>query len=265
MSVHSPVLAIFERAAREQLSHRMSTAVRVFNSAVVGAGFGLFARALGDAERSGLDLQGAPDYVSFVMIGWLVQNFVWSMQGAITAQIGSRSFMGLLTSPCSLVQIIAGLTLFPVCWLLVESAAIFLVARLGFGLKLQLDFSIVLVVLAAILVVLSFDLISSSILLVVKGQTEPISWLLQTSGLVFAGTLFPVEMFPGWLQTLVRAHPQYHVNALARFSMGGGSFTELLPHLLGFALAGGGLLLLGVAAFRTGLRVARQQGTVGHA
>ncbi|MGD0094746.1 MAG: ABC transporter permease, partial [Planctomycetota bacterium] len=206
-----------------------------------------------------------PDYTSFLVIGFLVSLLVFSARGNATGLVRSKAFPNLFTAPCSLPTIIVGANMWKYFWIFLQVLLFMVVAYFLFGVAFHVNAGFFAVVLAGIVLMTAFDLISAGFRVITKAETDPINWTIGISGMVLSGQLFPIQALPKWAQPLCYVHPQYYINTLARRTMGGGvGIAEVWRDLGGFALTSLLLLVVGYWVFRIGFRRARVEGSLGY-
>lgn len=257
----------FHRRMTEFFSNRANAvfelaemAMRVFTYGLLG----LFVSRAGGV-RVQEQLQGCPDYASFLMVGLLIHMLVWSARGNVSWLVRSREFPNLYMAPCHLVTLILGANAWKYVWICFQVMFFITISALLFGVRYHLNAGFALVVIGGMVLMTAFDMLGAAFRIITKSDEDPFNWTLSTSATVLSGQLFPVDVLPGWAQVLARFHPLYYVNTIARRTMcGGASLAEVRQELglfLGLSLA---TLLLGALLFRVGFYRARVEGTLGH-
>jgi ABC ATP binding cassette transporter len=123
--------------------------------------------------------------------------------------------------------------------------------------------SLVFTVVVGFLLMSSIGLCSAGYILNSKSG-EPFTWLITTATGLFSGVLFPVELYPVWIQKISLLIPTTSImSALRMTSLTAISFEDtislLVPALLWTLL----LFPLGVLMFTWGLDRSRKKGTIG--
>jgi len=122
-------------------------------------------------------------------------------------------------------------------------------------------------VAAAVLGLIAFvslGTISAAITLVIK-RGDPVAYLMNGASLLIGGVLYPVEVLPGWLQSVAWLVPVRAVLDCIRGGLQGGlGFGELSTPLFGLAIYAVVALPLAVWAIRWADRTVRRDGTIGH-
>jgi lipooligosaccharide transport system permease protein len=68
---------------------------------------------------------------------------------------------------------------------------------------------------------------------------------------LFSGSFYPLTIYPGWLQALIKALPLWHGISLIRSVMLGMISSALIPHILYFAV------MIGIGLFFTTRRLTK--------
>jgi ABC-2 type transport system permease protein len=93
---------------------------------------------------------------------------------------------------------------------------------------------------------------------------DPINMLLMGTSELFGGVLFPIEVFPDWLQSISHILPiTYSVNGMRHALLQGYSLAELAPDILTLVLFSLALLPLSLFIFdRAVMKVKAEGGLV---
>jgi ABC-2 type transport system permease protein len=122
-----------------------------------------------------------------------------------------------------------------------------------------------LVVLSLTVLTLSGIGILSACFIMVFKRGSPINFLFGSLSSLLGGVYYPVEVLPGWLQTLARLFPlTYSLEAMRRALLAGAGLAKLglqIAVLSGFAVA---LLPLSLIAFRQAVQQAKRDGSLTH-
>jgi ABC-2 type transport system permease protein len=82
----------------------------------------------------------------------------------------------------------------------------------------------------------SIGILSASFIMVFK-RGDPINMLLMGTSELFGGVLFPIEVFPAWLQSISHLLPMtYAVNGMRHALLQGYSLSNLSPDILTLGL-----------------------------
>ncbi|WP_319562174.1 ABC transporter permease [Marispirochaeta sp.] len=218
-------------------------------------------------DSMGLEQYGG-DYFAFVLIGY---GFFQYFQLALTSFSAAiqreqltgclESMLGTQTAPETSILLSS---LYSLLSSLLHLLLIFIVGSLVFkvnlmGMNLPL---VVITFLLAVLVFVSFGILSAAFVLVLK-KGDPVTWLITTLNFILGGAFFPLEQMPSWMLGIARFVPAtYALDALRQGLINGAGFTEVWTSLA--ALSGMGLLLFPASlfVFNRAVRKARREGTL---
>jgi ABC-2 type transport system permease protein len=176
-------------------------------------------------------------YFDYVVIGLALTSYAGLGVVAFTAQISREQAAGtlevLLSGPTRLGTLLAGGLLVPLGLTTIEVALLvgMGVGVVGVGLSMTGVALAVPVVLLTVVNFCAMGIASAALVLLVK-RGDPVSGPAAQVVLLLSGAIFPVELFPGWLQALCRANPAYYgVRGLHEALLTDGGFTGLLDEL----------------------------------
>jgi ABC-2 type transport system permease protein len=152
------------------------------------------------------------DYFSFVMVGIATANVLQA--GLQNFSENMRKFMAegsleaMFASPTPHYKLILYSSVWPFLYAIFKTALQFLVAWLAFGFALKNInvFSTLLSTVLSLALFLALVVISSSALIILK-RGDPVNWLVIQLAHIFGGILFPVQLLPGWAQTIAWLFP----------------------------------------------------------
>ncbi|WP_026423110.1 ABC transporter permease [Actinokineospora inagensis] len=206
----------------------------------LGVGFG-------SQVRPSAATDGLP-YVQYLAPALLVASAVQTAAGESTYPILSsfkwqRTYLGITATPITAHQVVAGQLTWIALRLIFSSVAFVLIAA---ALGAVTSAGVVLSLLAALLTAMAFatPVVAYSATVESEGQQFNVIFRFIVMPMtVFAGTFFPADQLPGWVQPLVWLTPLWHGTELSRAAAFGTG--ELLP-VLGHVLFLGALLVVGV-------------------
>jgi ABC-2 type transport system permease protein len=230
------------------------------------------ARALSGPDGSGLALftqrTGITDYLGYIAVGttiWMWQNVVlWGVGFALRNEQMRGTLESNWMSPSSRFSFLLGPSLIQMATMMVFLIISALEFTLLFGVRLNGNFLLLLLVIAASIPSIYGLGISFASLVITAREAQNFVFLVRGLVMIFCGITFPVSVLPGWMQGVARWLPQtYTINAIRSAALANASFQDLLPDLL--ALVGFGVLwmALGYAIFYWMDRRARQTGAIG--
>ena len=172
------------------------------------------------------------DFISFAILGFAfmiflnqsLSHYYWELmdswsQGRLEA---------LLLSPMNVPTLVIGGALWRYVLTTITCAIYFATGVLLFGVNLKPASSYgigLLILVLGVIATTGIGLIAASmfILLNIKGQLPPISWLVKTLSGLLCGLYFPVSVLPGWLQRFAFFLPQTYALDGARRALLPGS------------------------------------------
>ena len=154
-------------------------------------------------------------YFEYVVLGLALTSYATLGVASFTAHITQEQSAGtlevLLGGPTRLVTLLAGGFLVPLGLTTIEVALLVGVGVgwLGTGLSAAEVLLAVPVILLTVANFCAMGIASAAIVLLVK-RGDPISGPLYQLTLLLSGAIFPVELFPAWLEAISRATPAYY-------------------------------------------------------
>jgi ABC-2 type transport system permease protein len=178
------------------------------------------------------------DYFAFALIGLSVNSFLRAGLVSITNDIRQIMNQGTLEAMCATSTHYTWLMFCGSVWqFLFEAVRVMCYFVLGyviFGLRLEHANwpGAILVMLLTAPIFLMLGINSCSILVVVK-RGDPINWVFSSVGALLAGTMFPVSVLPGWLQTASYYFPLTHsLDAARKCLLTGATLSQVKSSLL---------------------------------
>ncbi len=229
----------------------------------MGQAFSVNGQARGFAAYS-----GTTDYMSFILLGTALSNFISAVFWGIGYLLKNDMDMGVLEStwmaPISRPLMMVARTLTNLTITALTSVVMLLVAALIFGFRPTGNaLATVLTVLPMLIGLYGFGFAFASLILIMREANTMVdvsSFLIQT----FSGANFPVKALPGWLLPVALVLPlTYGFDAARGFLLKTQTIlpinTEVLI-LIAFMFI---FVALGMAVFRVLERSVRQRGTLG--
>ncbi len=257
--------AIARRDALLQVSYQFNLLFFV-STAFFSAFIAFFVSDLVDSD---LLAQYGGSYFDFVIVGLALTSYAGLGVAAFTDQIRQEQSAGtlevLLGGPTGIGTLLAGGFIVPLALTTVEVAALIAVGVgvLGAGLSFQ---GVVLAAPIVILTVVNFcamGIASAAVVLLVK-RGDPISGPLYQATLLLSGAIFPIELFPAWLETVARLTPAYYgvrgMREALLTDVGFAGIVDELAVLTGFAVV---VLPVAVMMFSRSIVAAKRYGVLG--
>jgi len=249
-------------------SYRFSLLLQFLGIFFTACSFYFVAKLVGSGQNPYLQPFGG-DYMSFLIIGILFQNFIFfaltSFSGAIREeqQMGTLEQMLMSDTPLPLILVYAALWSFT--WTCITTGVMLLVSVAVFGVNLKVSFlASGLVLILSILSVSGIGMISAGIVMVVK-KGDPVTWLVGSLTGLLSGVFYPVAVLPDFLQNFSNLLPMTHaLTALRLTLLNSASFSEIgyeIAILVLFCLF---TLPLGLGIFWFGFNRARMDGSLAY-
>lgn len=258
------VMAIARRDALIELSYRYRLLLS-FTTTLATAFLAYFVSQLVDSTTLG-GFDGS--YFEYVVIGIALTSFADLALSAFSTRVITEqqngTFEVLLAGSSGVGTLLAGGLVVPLVLTIVD---VVLLVGLGVGVVgVGLDAGGVLLALPVlVLTTLTFcalGVVTASLVVLVK-RGDPLSTPLSQATLVLSGALFPIELFPGWLQVVCRATPGYHgVRGLREAVLGDGGLAGITDELLVLAGFAAVLLPIAVTTFDRAVREAKRLGVL---
>jgi ABC-2 type transport system permease protein len=259
------MIAVARRDAAVLLSYQFALLVRVLQAAVFVVTLYFISRLVQRPAVLG-PYQGR--YFEFALVGAILVSFATLGLGSFSQAISEEQRVGtlemLLGSPTRLAVVLAGAFVVPLALTGLE-----VVAYGTAGVLLGAHFSLPGVLLALPVLALTIatfcalGILSAGFIVLTK-RGDPFALIGTQATTLLAGSLFPVAVFPGWLQPLSKAIPAYYGLHGIRAALLTGAGLRVVAGdaavLAAFALA---LLPLSVIFFAWCVRVSRNAGTLG--
>lgn len=261
--------SFFHRSLVEQLSFRSWFVMRILGMMVTVTTFAIFAQTV-PAESVQAEILhkygigGEYPMVTWFLLGMLVQNMVALGSAGVSWLVNSPFYPYYHTSPTHLITVLFGNSSFRYNWILIETVAYLVVGSL-FGMQIHVNMGFLLVLATGMLLVFALDLLSAGWNIITKMGEDPLNWFLNLFSQLVSGRMIPVWLLPGWIQAISYIHPQYYINEMARYTLGGNApISRIWPQLGPLLLLTAILLVVGYRAFEFGFWKARDEGTLGH-
>lgn len=260
-------LAFIQRDLHTQASYRLNFFMRIGRILISVATFYFISQAVGTAVNQYLQSYQT-DYFHFVLLGIAFFPFISLstdvMSDAIKEYQQNGTLEILFLSPTPFLSTLVMSTLWPYCWALAE-ALVYLLAG-TFIFKAQLNwasiFTAALVILFTIFANAGLGLINAGFIIITK-RVSPLVRLLGLITSLLAGTYYPIDVLPKWLQTLSQVLPAtYAFNALRRTMLQGASLRVVSEDLLILGLFSILLLPIGLLAFHYAVYWAKVDGSL---
>jgi ABC-2 type transport system permease protein len=214
---------------------------------------------------SSADLQGAPSYFAFVLVGIVITLVISAASAELAQRLREEQFTGtleiLVAQPVTSVEIALGTAGFPFAFAMARGLVYLLVGTtlLGVGLPNADWPGFILIVLATAAALLGIGLLIAAAVIVFKRQA--IGGLVSVALGFGGGAFFPLSVLPDWLRHIGELLPTYFIfhGARAALFRGEGWGTDL-GALVASAVV---LVPLSLIAFSRALEFARRSASLG--
>ncbi len=206
-------------------------------------------------------------FVVYLLIGTLVWRFLSGLFNNISEMIQWERWEGTieytLMAPVHRFTQIAGQAgfaiLYSLFFTLVIGAAMAAFFKLDFaGANM---FGALLVLLAGSLSLVSLGVVASILPLLYTERGTQMTHIVEAFLLLISGVYYPIEVLPGWLQTIAQVSPVYYVLGGIRAAVLDGVPTGALwPYMIPLLIIGAVGMPVGVWAFRQAEAYAKRTG-----
>ncbi|MBN1234999.1 MAG: ABC transporter permease [Methanotrichaceae archaeon] len=250
-----------------QMSYKFDFFLRMFFMLFNILTYYFIAKMMGDAAANYLEPYGG-DYFSFVLIGMAFSGYLMISLRSFSESVRDEQMMGtleaMLVTPTGTSSIIALSSLWNFIF-----ASFRVLLYLLIGIILGVDMTraniggALIILILTIICFSGIGILSASFIMVFK-RGDPINMLLMGTSELFGGVLFPIEVFPQWLQNISHMLPiTYAVNGMRHALLQGYSLADLALDISILALFA--LILLPLSLFifeRAVIRVKAHGGLV---
>jgi ABC-2 type transport system permease protein len=209
-------------------------------------------------------------YFEFALIGLVVigysQALVNSLGRSIQSAQADGTFEILLATPASLTTLMAGTLAIPIVFAAIEASIYLGLGWLFAGVTLPLGGLPV----AGVLLVLTLGSfaavgIFSAAFIVLTKRGDPFSSLVLQASNLLAGAMFPVVLFPDWMQTVSRFVPAFYgLRGIREVLLANGGLSNVVPDVIALTAFNAVLLPTSLLALSQAVRIARITGTLGN-
>ncbi|MGV8175487.1 MAG: ABC transporter permease [Methanothrix sp.] len=250
-----------------QMSYKFDFFLRMFFMLFNILTYYFIAMMMGDAAAQYLEPYGG-NYFSFVLIGMAFSGYLMISLRSFSENVRDEQMMGtleaMLVTPTSTSSIIALSSLWNFIFV---SFRVFFYLLIGIVLGVDMTraniWGALIILILTIACFSSIGILSASFIMVFK-RGDPINMLLMGTSELFGGVLFPIELFPSWMQSISHLLPiTYAVSGMRHALLQGYSIADLSPDILTLILFTLILLPLSLFVFeRAVLKVKAEGGLV---
>lgn len=256
--------AIARRDLRIELSYRFRLLL-TFTTTFASAALAFFVSEIVDSDRLPTT-QG--EYFDYVVVGIALTSYTTlalaEFNRRIVTEQQSGTFEVLLAGSRGVGRLLAGGFIVPLGRTTIEVALLLGlgVGVVGAGLSPSGLLAAIPVLLATVACFCALGIASAALVVLVK-RGDPISGLVSQATLLLSGVIFPIELFPGWLQVICRLTPGYYgVRGLRDALLTDGGMSSVLDEVLILSVAAAVLLPVSVMLFGRAVREAKRLGVL---
>lgn len=260
-------LAFVVRDFHIETSYRLAFLMSFFGIFVSVTMFFFISKLIGDGMSPYLAAYGG-NYFAFVLIGIALSGFMGTGLAAFSSSISAAQSQGtleaMLVTPTKLSQIVLSSSIWSFIFTTINTFAYLIVGTVVFGLSFgKPNILAALVVLFLITSIFSgLGIMSASFIMVLK-RGDPITWIFGSASSILGGTFFPIQVLPGWLQTLSYLFPIFYALRAMRLALiKGASFAALAPDILALIIFTLIIVPLSIRSFRYAVQRAKIDGSL---
>ncbi len=264
------VRALTVRDMLSETSYRLSFFMQMAEIFLTIAALFFLSRLVGQESINRHLTPYGGNYFAFAIIGVAFYNYFNVGFSKYAAQLSEAQKTGtleaMLSTPAGLSTIVLGssswefiMTTFKVVIMLLAGALI-----MHSGMRTSSLPSVLLILLLTIGSASSLGIIAACFIIVVK-KGDPISWLFKSASWLLGGVLFPISVFPSWMQKLALLLPTTHALRAMRLSMlQGKSISDMLPEMGALCIFCFLLLPISLHTLKYAVRRAKREGSLTH-
>jgi ABC-2 type transport system permease protein len=221
----------------------------------------------GAAELKGgqnIDIQG---YMTFLLIGALIWSYLSMIFDILSETVQWERWEGTIEytfmSPTSRVTHLLGMGVYAIVYGIVRTALVLGVAMLAFDLDLsEANYLAALVVLAACSISLvGFGVVAAVMPLLSPEKGQQVTYIVSALLLLVSGVYYPVNVLPGWMQSIATVSPVTYGLRGSRAALShGASIAQLWDTIWPLLIMGVVFVPLGLYIFHLGELYAKRTG-----
>ena len=259
----------FLRDWQSAKSYRMSAILQAVGLFIPLIGLYFLNRTFNEVDVPAIQRFGG-NYITWMLVGVILASFSGLALGLIVGPLRGAQIRGtlevLLLTRASLPTIMLGWSVYPitraVIAMVIGLTGGFIIA--GISISGANIGGAVVVILAMIVIMGSIGLFAASFTLVFK-QSDPFTAVFFLATGLLSGTVYPIEVLPGFLQAVGRLLPQTHaIEAMRLAILQGYSFSDLHTQFGVLAIYAAVLLPIGIITLNLAVRQAKIEGSLAH-
>lgn len=208
-------------------------------------------------------------YLEFVAIGIAMFMFVQVCLTSVAGALREEQYMGTLESlmltPTSALTVQIGSMAYELVYVPIRTAVFLIAIAVAFGVSFDMAGipPAMLVMLAFVPFVWGLGILAGAATLTLK-RGEGVVGLIAAVLTISSGAYFPIDLLPGWLQTLAEINPfTIALDAMRDTALGGAGWGEAWSAVLTLLPLAAASLAVGYACYTWALRRQLRRGTLG--
>ena len=221
----------------------------------------------GAAELKGgqnIDMQG---YMTFLLIGALIWSYLSMIFDILSETVQWERWEGTIEytfmSPTSRVTHLLGMGVYAIVYGIIRTALVLGVAMLAFDLDLSnANYLAALVVLAVCSISLvGFGVVAAVMPLLSPEKGQQVTYIVSALLLLVSGVYYPVNVLPGWMQSIATVSPvTYGLRGSRAALQDGAGIAQLWDTIWPLLIMGVVFVPLGLWIFHVGESYAKRSG-----
>lgn len=263
---YDPIIALVKRGFLHSTSYRLAFTITILNSLLGVLSYYYLAQLIQSGNPGLLDRYGG-NAAAFLIVGTTFNTFVGLALRSFSGSIQSEQMLGIFEqwylSRTPVLALVIYSTFWEFLWPLLTSVFTFAVLALGFGVAFDINWITTLTAFAlSMLALAGLGLVSAAFVVVAK-RGDPMAFVWTTLSGLLSGVFYPVEILPGWLQSVASVLPTTHALAVLReATINGAELTAVGDTVLLLLLFAVVTIPTGIFAFLYAFERARREGSL---
>ena len=218
-------------------------------------------------EQTGGTFQGGARATTYLLIGALLWSFLSMLFDVLSETVAWERWEGTIEytfmSPASRATHLLGTSVWAIVYGLLRSIVMLGVISLFFDLELgNANYLGALVVLiTGSISLVGFGMVAAVMPLISPEKGQQVTFIFASVLLLISGVYYPIEVLPGWMQTLAQISPVYYaLDGIRDTLLEGQGTTSLGNELWPLVVMGLICVPLGIWIFQVGERFAKRTG-----
>jgi ABC-type multidrug transport system ATPase subunit/ABC-type multidrug transport system permease subunit len=263
-------IALIRRDMIKETSYRLSFFMEMLQIFGTVAALFFMSRLVGQDMINKYLAPYGGDYFAFAIIGVAFFNYFtvgfcnFATQVRTEQNVGT--FEAMLSTPAGISTIVLGSSLWEFVMATLKVVVLLLSGALimNSGMRIGNFPLALLILLLTVGSASSIGIISACFIIVVK-RGDPIGWLFRSASYFLGGVLFPIGVFPSWLQKLALLLPTTHALRAMRLALlQGKSMSDMFPEIGALCIFCFLVLPISLRTLKYAVWRAKQDGSLTH-